>query len=132
MSNQKKTALYCRLSQDDGLDGDSNSIQNQVRIEYDPYHTQIFYNWRTDSEREWGQLTNSILTEQEIYQKSSLQSILPEVIARIDENYNRNKCEPLETVFRGTDEDYEDFEEILATYYSNLSKTIRAKGKEQL
>ena len=29
MSNQKKTALYCRLSQDDGLDGDSNSIQNQ-------------------------------------------------------------------------------------------------------
>ena len=29
MSNQKKTALYCRLIQDDGLDGDSNSIQNQ-------------------------------------------------------------------------------------------------------
>ena len=32
MSNQKKTALYCRLSQDDGLDGDSNSIQNQKSI----------------------------------------------------------------------------------------------------
>ena len=32
MSNQKKTALYCRLSQDDGLDGDSNSIQNQKKI----------------------------------------------------------------------------------------------------
>ena len=32
MSNQKKTALYCRLSQDDGLDGDSNSIQNQDGI----------------------------------------------------------------------------------------------------
>ena len=32
MSNQKKTALYCRLSQDDGLDGDSNSIQNQKNI----------------------------------------------------------------------------------------------------
>ena len=32
-SNQMKiTALYCRLSQDDGLDGDSNSIQNQKRI----------------------------------------------------------------------------------------------------
>ena len=29
MSNLKKTALYCRLSQDDGLEGDSNSIQNQ-------------------------------------------------------------------------------------------------------
>ena len=28
----KKTALYCRLSQDDGLDGDSNSIQNQDAI----------------------------------------------------------------------------------------------------
>ena len=29
-SNQMKiTALYCRLSQDDGLDGESNSIQNQ-------------------------------------------------------------------------------------------------------
>ena len=28
-SNQGKiTALYCRLSQDDGLDGASNSIQN--------------------------------------------------------------------------------------------------------
>ena len=27
MSNLKKTALYCRLSQDDGLEGDSNSIQ---------------------------------------------------------------------------------------------------------
>ena len=32
-SNQiKKTALYCRLSQDDGLEGDSNSIQNQKNI----------------------------------------------------------------------------------------------------
>lgn len=32
-SNQMKiTALYCRLSQDDGLDGESNSIQNQRRI----------------------------------------------------------------------------------------------------
>ena len=29
MSNLKRTALYCRLSQDDGLEGDSNSIQNQ-------------------------------------------------------------------------------------------------------
>ena len=32
-SNQiRKTALYCRLSQDDGIDGDSNSIQNQKAI----------------------------------------------------------------------------------------------------
>ena len=32
-SNQiKKTALYCRLSQDDGIEGDSNSIQNQELI----------------------------------------------------------------------------------------------------
>lgn len=29
MSNLKKTALYCRLSQDDGPEDDSNSIQNQ-------------------------------------------------------------------------------------------------------
>lgn len=28
----KKTALYCRLSQDDGIDGESNSIQNQKII----------------------------------------------------------------------------------------------------
>ena len=27
--NQKITALYCRLSQDDGREGDSNSISNQ-------------------------------------------------------------------------------------------------------
>ena len=32
-SNQiRKTALYCRLSQDDGIEGDSNSIQNQEFI----------------------------------------------------------------------------------------------------
>ena len=31
--NQEKiTAMYCRLSQDDGLDGDSNAIQNQKTI----------------------------------------------------------------------------------------------------
>ena len=30
--NQKITALYCRLSRDDNLDGDSNSIQNQRLI----------------------------------------------------------------------------------------------------
>ncbi len=29
---EKITALYCRLSQDDGLDGDSNSIQNQREL----------------------------------------------------------------------------------------------------
>ena len=28
----RKTALYCRLSQDDGIEGDSNSIQNQKTI----------------------------------------------------------------------------------------------------
>ena len=26
------TVIYCRLSQDDGLDGDSNSITNQKKI----------------------------------------------------------------------------------------------------
>ena len=30
--NQKVTALYCRLSRDDNLEGDSNSIQNQELI----------------------------------------------------------------------------------------------------
>lgn len=31
-SNQRFTALYCRLSRDDELQGDSNSIQNQKKI----------------------------------------------------------------------------------------------------
>lgn len=30
--NQKITALYCHLSRDDNLEGDSNSIQNQELI----------------------------------------------------------------------------------------------------
>ena len=30
--NQKITALYCRLSRDDNLEGDSNSIQNQEQL----------------------------------------------------------------------------------------------------
>lgn len=38
-SNQNKiTALYCRLSQDDGLDGESNSIQN---------HDVMYRGWNT-------------------------------------------------------------------------------------
>ena len=31
-NNVKITALYCRLSQDDGRDGESNSISNQELI----------------------------------------------------------------------------------------------------
>lgn len=31
-SSQKKTALYCRLSQDDNTENESNSIQNQKMI----------------------------------------------------------------------------------------------------
>ena len=31
-SETKITALYCRLSQDDGREGDSNSISNQALI----------------------------------------------------------------------------------------------------
>ena len=31
-SNQKKTALYCRLSQDDNTENESNGIQNQKII----------------------------------------------------------------------------------------------------
>ena len=30
--NEKITALYCRLSQDDNMDGESNSISNQKEI----------------------------------------------------------------------------------------------------
>ena len=38
-SNQGKiTALYCRLSQDDGVEGDSNSIQN---------HDVMYRGWNT-------------------------------------------------------------------------------------
>ena len=36
--NQKITALYCRLSRDDNLDGDSNSIQN---------HDVMYRGWNT-------------------------------------------------------------------------------------
>lgn len=32
MSEDEITALYCRLSQDDGMEGDSNSIINQKKI----------------------------------------------------------------------------------------------------
>lgn len=32
LNQNEITALYCRLSQDDGADGESNSIQNQVVI----------------------------------------------------------------------------------------------------
>ena len=32
MSSLKKTALYCRLSRDDNMDSESNSIQNQRKI----------------------------------------------------------------------------------------------------
>ena len=39
---EKITALYCRLSQDDGLDGESNSIQNQKIILMD-YATKNGY-----------------------------------------------------------------------------------------
>ena len=35
---EKITALYCRLSQDDGLDGESNSIQNQENICQGGFH----------------------------------------------------------------------------------------------
>ena len=31
-ATEKITALYCRLSQDDALDGESNSVTNQRRI----------------------------------------------------------------------------------------------------
>ena len=31
-ATDKITALYCRLSQEDALDGESNSISNQKRI----------------------------------------------------------------------------------------------------
>ena len=36
--NQKYTALYCRLSRDDNLEGDSNSIQN---------HDVMYRGWNT-------------------------------------------------------------------------------------
>ena len=36
--NEKITALYCRLSQDDNLDGESNSISN---------HDVMYRGWNT-------------------------------------------------------------------------------------
>ena len=41
-SNQKKTALYCRLSQDDGAEGDSNSIQNQELLYRGWFHHLLY------------------------------------------------------------------------------------------
>jgi len=47
-SNQRSTALYCRLSRDDELQGDSNSIQNQKKIlasfaESKGFRNPVFY-----------------------------------------------------------------------------------------
>ena len=41
---EKITALYCRLSQDDGMDGESNSIANQREILLDYAHKKGFLN----------------------------------------------------------------------------------------
>ncbi|MCC8121920.1 MAG: recombinase family protein [Oscillospiraceae bacterium] len=43
-SNQKVTALYCRLSRDDELQGDSNSIANQKKILEQYAKDNKFYN----------------------------------------------------------------------------------------
>ena len=48
MLKDKITALYCRLSQDDMLDGESNSITNQKAIlkkyaEDNGFHNTVFY-----------------------------------------------------------------------------------------
>lgn len=42
--NNKITALYCRLSQDDGRDGDSNSIVNQREILSQYARSNTFHN----------------------------------------------------------------------------------------
>lgn len=41
---EKITALYCRLSQDDGMDGESNSIANQREILLDYAHKKGYLN----------------------------------------------------------------------------------------
>ena len=50
---EKITALYCRLSQDDGLDGESNSIQNQkiILMDYAKKNGYLHpkYFWTTES-----------------------------------------------------------------------------------
>ena len=47
-NQQRSTALYCRLSRDDELQGDSNSIQNQKKIlasyaESKGFRNPVFY-----------------------------------------------------------------------------------------
>ncbi len=41
-SNQKKTALYCRLSQDDNTENESNSIQNQELLYRGWFHHLLY------------------------------------------------------------------------------------------
>ena len=43
--NQKITALYCRLSRDDNLEGDSNSIQNQFFILFAHFAKDFYAQW---------------------------------------------------------------------------------------
>ena len=38
------TALYCRLSRDDELQGDSNSIVNQIFLNIFPFSCKLFSN----------------------------------------------------------------------------------------
>lgn len=52
----KITALYCRLSQDDALDGESNSITNQKSLlsKYATEHgfRNPMFTWTTDSQEQ--------------------------------------------------------------------------------
>ena len=50
------TALYERLSRDDELQGESNSISNQKKMLMDYEKQSFFHTFPSDGKREWSSL----------------------------------------------------------------------------
>jgi GTPase SAR1 family protein len=89
---------------------------NQVRIEYNPYKQEISYQWRAKGDPDWKQLSEENELACDKYQKTTLQSVADEILEKIVCTFGNNGKDPVRIIFRGTDEDYDDFKDTTNQY----------------
>lgn len=122
------------MERDEGTDvvdkrKETNMEKNRVKISCNPYKKKIEYKrWDLNEELgdyQWENLgPKSKLLTDEKYTKTTIQNYAYEIVTEVEKEYNRGES-GLEIVFEGTEEDYNDLEEIVDSAFASKKVTCK-------
>lgn len=94
--------------------------RNKVKIQCNPYSKKIAYYWWDGEEEDWKEVSTASQLSCEEYTNATIQNKVNDIIAEVNKSYNVGNV-GLDIVFEGTDDDFNDVENVVECYFEKCN-----------